>query len=393
MASDWADPYTYPGTDGVLANKHGIRDAAELKSSEYDFAAARTFQLREKPITGNFDLDHLKAIHGHIFQDTYEWAGQTRVVNLSKGGSSFARARDIEVEAGRLADSLAKGNHLRGLEKPQFVEQLTQCHAALNALHPFREGNGRSTREFIGQLAKQAGYELDQTRIDNGKEQWNDAAKRAMTGDLAGLKEIFTEAVRPSRAQAFDKLPEDQALAKHPELRGAYDSLRAMRDSLAQRYPDNEQARKHFADQARAEIVRRLDAGKAPPAPTLNRQDTVAAPSGPDRAAQAPAAPERPGVAPSAPPKELPARAKAFQAVADDKLSRDDALKFYPELRPAFNQLAVAKMRFAASPQDLHALREGLQARLNTGEIPAAAGPSQALQRQQPLQRQPEMQR
>jgi cell filamentation protein len=378
MASEWADPYTVParipGTR-VLANKHGILDAEALKQFEYEQTALRIAELRERPIRGNFDLDHLKAIHAYIFQDVYEWAGKPRVVNLSKGGSSFARVRDLEIEGARLADSIARDKNLRGLAKPQFVDKLARCYTQLNALHPFREGNGRSSREFVGLLAREAGYELDQTRIDNGKSQWNEAARRSMTGDLAGVKAIFSEAIRPSRALAFDKLPEAEALAKYPELEGVYQALRGVRESLAQRYPDNERARGHFMQQAREEMIRRLDAGKVPALARVRPADQVAERSAAGASFEA--------VRASAAGQDLPPRARAFQAVADNALSRDDALKLYPELRPSFNQLSVAELRFANAPAQLRAVREDLQARLNAGEIPAPARAARHLQPQE----------
>lgn len=380
MASEWADPYTVPGRipgTRVLGNKYGILDAEVLKQFEYEQTALRIAELRERPIRGSFDLDHLKAIHAYIFQDVYEWAGQPRVVNLSKGGSSFVRVRHIEVEGARLADSIARNKNLRGLAKPQFIDKLARCYTQLNALHPFREGNGRSSREFIGLLAREVGYELDQTRIDNSKSQWNEAAKRGMTGDLAGVKAIFSEAIRPSRALAFDKLPEAEALAKYPELDGAYQALRGVRNSLEQRYPDNERAREHFAQQARSEMVRRLDAGEVPALARVRPADQVAERSAAGASLEA---------ARASTAQDLPPRARAFQAVADNALSRDDALKLYPELRPSFNQLAVAGLRLANAPEQLRAVREGLQVRLNAGEIPAPAGPARQLQP-------PEMQR
>ncbi len=343
MSGDFSDPYTYIGTN-VLGNKPGIRDEGALKQFEYEQSATRLAELREKPIAGSFDLAHLRAIHAHVFQDCYDWAGQLRVINISKGGTSFARAQFIEGQAERLSTSLAKDRHLQGLQKPQFVEHLAHYYAEWNAVHPFRDGNGRSTREFIGQLAREAGYELDQTRIDNSKDQWNEAAKRSFQGDLGPVREIFGHAVRPSRALAFEKLPAAEALARHPELQGAYDGLQAAGYAMAERFPDNPKAQSHFVDQARTEILRKLDTGQV-----IERAD-----------------PQQRHALP-----EPPARAKAFQAVADNQLSRDDALKSYPELRPAFNQLVVAKLRHASEPQQVEALRGKLQAALNAGEIPA----------------------
>ena len=261
MPYESVDPYAYPGT-GVLRNKPGIRNEGALREFEYEQTASRLKGLRQQPIAGKFDLEHLKAIHAHIFQDVYEWAGQLRTVRISKGGSDFARPAFIESEGKRLSAGLASDNYLQGLEKPQFVERLAHHYGEWNALHPFREGNGRSTREFVGQLAREAGYELDQTRIDNNKDEWNRAARNSLHGDLEPVKQIFSAAVRPSRAVAFEKLPEAEALAKHPELKGAFDGLKIMHAALAERFPANDKAQGLYIAQARSEILRKLDAGK-----------------------------------------------------------------------------------------------------------------------------------
>lgn len=79
------DPYVYPGTH-ILRNKLNIRDADTLDLAKRRFATIRTPQGVPQ---GNFDLRHLKAIHHHLFQDIYEWAGQLRIVEISKGGSQF----------------------------------------------------------------------------------------------------------------------------------------------------------------------------------------------------------------------------------------------------------------------------------------------------------------
>lgn len=270
------DPYLYPGTN-VLQNKPGIRDNSKLSEFEYEATAVRAAQLRDNPITGNFDLDHFKAIHAHLFSDVYEWAGQIRSVNISKGGTSFAGADFIAAEAKRLGASLAKENNLRGLEKPQFVERLAYYYGEWNALHPHREGNGRTTRELIGQLAREAGYEFDQTRIDNSKGQWVEAAVSSFHGDLEPVRRIFLEAIRPSRAVAFDKLPEAEALAKHPELKGAFEGLRAVRHLLAERFPDNAQTHDQYITQVKMKIVHELDAGKIlePPDKTQHQAPQV----------------------------------------------------------------------------------------------------------------------
>lgn len=267
MASEWQDPYLIPGTD-TLANKLGIRDAATLRQVEYDLTAQRLELLGERPIQGRFDLDHLQRIHGYVFQDLYEWAGQLRTVDIEKGGARFAHAGFIEAAAAGMAKELEGERFLRGLDKEQFVERLAYHYGELNALHPFREGNGRATREFIGQLAEQAGFTLDQTKIDNAKGQWNEAARMSFIGDLEPIKEFFNESVRYSRAVAFEKLPEAEAVAKYPELRGAFAALREAEAGVG-RGADGRSGVEGMAE-AKADIVRRLDAGQtvSPSAPS-----------------------------------------------------------------------------------------------------------------------------
>lgn len=261
MPREFIDPYMDPYT-GVLRNKPGLRDERMLREFEYEATAVRLQQLAVKPIEGRFDLAHLKAIHGHVFQDVYDWAGQVRTVNLSKGGTAFTQVAFIESAGKKVGEALAAEGFLRGLDNPGFVDRLAHHYRDWNALHPFREGNGRATRELLGQLARGAGFEIDQQRIDNSKDQWNRAAWSSAKGDLDPIKQAFTEAVRHSRAVAFEKLTEPEALAKHPELKGAFEGLRAMTYTLADRFPGNRQAQEHYGLQARSEVQRRLDAGQ-----------------------------------------------------------------------------------------------------------------------------------
>lgn len=263
------DPYVGKGSQ-VLRNKPGLESEAALRSFEYERSAARSVQLQDRPITGRFDLEHLKAIHKHLFQDVYDWAGQTRSINISKGGSSFTKVEGIETAAARLSHKLQAENHLQGLDKSTFTKRLTEHFAGWNSLHPFREGNGRASREFAGQLARDAGYVLDQRRIDNGKDQWNQASRRAHAGELGGLEEIFRAAVRPQRAIAFETLSKDAALAAHPELKPTYDRMDAAKAVLERQYPGNEQAQGRFMSQAKVEAIRLLDTGRVH-APSISR--------------------------------------------------------------------------------------------------------------------------
>jgi cell filamentation protein len=260
VRDDLVDPYTYAGSD-VLKNKLGIRDEGALSKVEYELSAHRIVELRQNPVSGKFDLVHLQAIHGYVFQDVYDWAGQLRSINISKGSTSFAAARMLENYGTKLSKELTSERNLVGLDKVNFVGRLSYFYSELNALHPFREGNGRATREFISAIAQNAGYELDQTRIDNNKGQWNHAAQRSFNADPAPIIGIFMNAVRPSRAIAFEYLPETEALARYPDLKGAYDGLHLMQEMFSNKFKENEQAKVYYSASSRLEILRRLDTG------------------------------------------------------------------------------------------------------------------------------------
>ncbi|WP_308201654.1 Fic/DOC family protein [Bacillus thuringiensis] len=161
--------YTYDGTD-VLKNKFGIKDQAELEELEKLITTAKIAELEIKPIQGNFDLDHLKKIHKHIFEDIYEFAGQIRQENIAKDFFSFGDARFIESGAKELFGQLKQENYLKVMSPEKFSERAAHYLAEINVLHPFREGNGRSQREFTRTLAKNADYKIE----------WNRVSKREM---------------------------------------------------------------------------------------------------------------------------------------------------------------------------------------------------------------------
>ncbi|HYA42111.1 MAG TPA: Fic family protein, partial [Syntrophobacteraceae bacterium] len=146
---------------GVLKNKLGIGEEGELNKAEASLVAWRAFQLFQKPIRGRFDLDHLKAIHKHLFQDVYEWAGELRDIDLSKGKSYFANHAHIASAAQPLFEKLAEEGCLKGFEPAEFSERAAYYLGGINALHPFREGNGRAQREFINHLAYANGYFIE----------------------------------------------------------------------------------------------------------------------------------------------------------------------------------------------------------------------------------------
>jgi cell filamentation protein len=158
------DFYCYPES-GVLINKFNIRNKEELNTVERQITALNILKLEETPTKGNFDLKHIKNIHKFIFGDIYDWAGQIRKGDfLIKGDSIFCRAMYIEGMAADIHAKLRTDNFLRGLEKAKFIERLAYYMGEINALHPFREGNGRTQRLYFEFLCLKAGYELDFTQ-------------------------------------------------------------------------------------------------------------------------------------------------------------------------------------------------------------------------------------
>jgi len=159
--------YCYEGTN-VLINKENIRNAEDLARYEADITMIRQFQLEnENPVRGKFGAAHLKKIHQYIFQDIYPFTGKLRVEDMWKGDTFFCKSEHIEENLARLFEGLKKENYLKGLEIEDFSGNLAYYMAELNMIHPFREGNGRTIREFIRQLALQAGYIIDWSRLDH----------------------------------------------------------------------------------------------------------------------------------------------------------------------------------------------------------------------------------
>jgi cell filamentation protein len=152
-----SDPYLDPTTH-VLINRLGITDESTLEQTEAALVATRSYELSQTPLKGRFDLAHLQAIHKHLFGDLYEWAGQLRTIDISKRGNRFANHMQIESAAAPIFQQLAKENHLARLGAEAFSDRAAYYLGELNALHPFREGNGRAQREFISHLANANGY-------------------------------------------------------------------------------------------------------------------------------------------------------------------------------------------------------------------------------------------
>lgn len=152
--------YCYPGSD-VLINKLNIKDNQLLSEAERKIVLTKSYELRKNSKIGDFDLNHFLEIHKFLFEDIYPFAGKFRNENIAKGYFSFAEWQYIEPEIKRLFDKLKAENYLQGKSREELVKGLAYYLSELNVLHPFREGNGRTIREFIRELAFFNGYILD----------------------------------------------------------------------------------------------------------------------------------------------------------------------------------------------------------------------------------------
>jgi cell filamentation protein len=155
------DPYSYAGT-GVLKNRLRIRDAAKLQQ----FEVASVSQRASEPLpNGRFGTAHYRAVHRHLFGDVYGWAGRYRTVRIAKDGSVFCYPENITSEMNNLFLWLKGESFLNGLPANAFAPQAAHFLATLNAIHPFREGNGRTQMAFVSMLASRAGHPLATARL------------------------------------------------------------------------------------------------------------------------------------------------------------------------------------------------------------------------------------
>lgn len=143
--------YCYPNSD-VLVNKLNIHDNKKLATVERKLVLLKLYTLRQNKNIGNFDIYHFLSIHKFLFEDIYPFAGKIRSEDIAKGSFRFAKWEYIEDELRKLLDKLSKDN-LKNLSKEEMAKKLAYYMSELNVLHPFREGNGRTIREFIRQLA------------------------------------------------------------------------------------------------------------------------------------------------------------------------------------------------------------------------------------------------
>lgn len=148
------DPACYLGTSN-LRNIPDLRDYSELEVFELKMVALRS---EEGLPIGKFDPKHYRAVHRHLFQDVYAWAGEYRTIRTGKGGNWFCYPEYIEKEMEALFERLRRSEFQTASDAELFIASVANFIADLNAIHPFREGNGRTQLMLIRLLGQSSGH-------------------------------------------------------------------------------------------------------------------------------------------------------------------------------------------------------------------------------------------
>jgi cell filamentation protein len=283
-------------------------DPTRREKLESQYTRQRVFELLENPVQGNFDVAHLKEVHRRIFQDLpalgitnpppgkfrepvpkgEDWIKKRPLKSLGDGAFSFICYSPMEKDdLNQLDKTLQAANPAKlGKLNPQnFAKSMSELYARLDYVHPFHEGNSRTLRVFTHQLAKESGYELDWERHNASDRKRDflyiardrevgklafptirkDAALQlaVLTSDKYGanpsLQELLEKSIRPTRALAFEQLPEKEAREQHPELGAAFDDLKRAGEYYDKKMPDKKEA---SMQAVKAHIQTRLNEGE-----------------------------------------------------------------------------------------------------------------------------------
>lgn len=190
---EWDSKYCYQNSF-VLRNKLNITNREELDLVERKVTSLRMAEISKSPVKGNFDLKHLQDIHRHIFKDIYDWAGELRTVNISKG-NEFCKYMYINDISNKIFSKLRKENFLIGVKQEKIAERLAYYLSEINVIHPFREGNGRTQRMMMEYLAQVAGYDISFYNVS--QEEMIEASVASFNCDYTKMTKIFKRIIDP----------------------------------------------------------------------------------------------------------------------------------------------------------------------------------------------------
>ncbi|MEY2926304.1 MAG: hypothetical protein RL367_781 [Pseudomonadota bacterium] len=187
------EPYVYEGTT-VLKNRLNERSGDRLAIVERQISGEQIATTRG--MTFPVSAAGYRALHKHIFGDIYDWAGQFRTVDIAKPGTYFARAFAITGEMDKRFAAFARERAGR-LAPDNVFDRLGHHISELNAIHPFREGNGRTMRAHASLLARDTGMDVDGTKID--PDRWMHASKISFqTADHRQIAQLLHDCcIRP----------------------------------------------------------------------------------------------------------------------------------------------------------------------------------------------------
>jgi len=276
---------------------------------EADFTFKRGVELEFDPVRGKFDAAHLREVNRRIFQDFpgagfndvtpgeyrkpvaegLDWMKQ-RGLSTVDGPLYVAYSRMDDDAIARIDTALAKAKpeDLRELKTPEFTARFGKLYAELDYVHPFSDGNSRTLRTFTAQLAREAGYDVDWERFnrsDVGRDllyiardrsvnelakpyvqHENTMRKLILTRDrLDGnrdLPDLLRDAIRPSRAVAFEQTKEKEALSEYPELKEAYKTMHAAASYFAAKIPGDVKAQEQGIQTVMDHVQKRLNSGE-----------------------------------------------------------------------------------------------------------------------------------
>lgn len=186
--------YCYPESN-VLKNKLNITDGEILFNAEKELTYIRLMELQSNPIKGKFDYKHLLKIHHYIFQDVYDWAGKLRTVEIGKG-NLFCTTKYLKEYGEHIFSKYYNECNKNKNDLSKFIKIFASNYADLNALHPFREGNGRTQREFARLICLECNYAFDLSCTSH-KEMLDASINSFEHGDNSGLESIFSKAIIP----------------------------------------------------------------------------------------------------------------------------------------------------------------------------------------------------
>ena len=200
------DPYVYENSQ-VLKNKLNIRTQDELDDAEADFVSYRLKDLVVNPMPGEYNTEHFLKMHQYIFQDLYEWAGKPRIVAIYKeedvlGGMSieYSDPFDIIKDIHFILSDM-RNKPWKDMDRKRASVEFCDSLAKLWKIHPFREGNTRTTITFCCQYASEMGLEVNRELFEKNS--------KYVRTDLVAYNAYFADGSDFSKKEYLEKIVYD----------------------------------------------------------------------------------------------------------------------------------------------------------------------------------------